>query len=280
MIAGAETMSWRGKYIGWYRLARDKLGKLVPELSDQEIMENVTTDDQFIAPTGQEHLPKNKAKPLPQLSIKLSDTEIELGILYSEQEQLELLKNIFRETHSREMETLLSSLQSLDPSYETILYSRSRDEKPMLLRKYVSARLDAQLMERLIDECEGLRRGGRQIQNNQSVYVPPKSLEFYLTRITVPLDEKRYSEALGDIKPLFTTVTGIKTQREIISERLSKPRVKRNLYREFIEALNEARKRDLISAERRREINQRWKDDEDGREELMEILRELINPVS
>ena len=83
-------------------------------------------------------------------------------------------------------------------------------------------------------------------------------------------------EALDDIKPLFATVSGIKTQREIISDRLSKPRVKRNLYREFIEALNEARKQDLISAERRRKINQQWKDDEDGREELMEMLRELL----
>ena len=277
MIAGLETMSWRGKYIGWYRIAQEILREL-PELTDQEIMENVTPDDQLIVPTGQEDLPRNKAKPIPQLSIRLSDTGIELGILYREQEQLELLENIFKESHQRAKENLLQTLQSLDPSYETILYSKGRDEKPVLLRKYVSARMDTQLLERVIEESENLRRGGRQIQHNQSVYVPPKTPEFYLTRITVPLTENEYREALMVIKPLFTTVTGIKTQREIISERLSKPRVKRNLYREFIEALNEARKRDLISAERRREINQKWRDYEDEREELMEYLRDLLNP--
>jgi hypothetical protein len=278
MIAGAETMSWRGKYIGWYRIAVDVLGKLLPELSDREIMESVTPEDQFISPTGQEHLPKNKVKPLPRFTIRLSDTGVELGVMYSEQDQLELFKNIFKETHSRDMEKLLKQLQKLEPSYETILYSRGRDEKPFLLRKYVSARMDEQLLERIIDESEGLRKGGRQIQNNQSVYVPPKSPELYLTRITVPLDEHGYREALEAIKPLYSSVTGIMTQREIISERLSKPKVKRNLYREFIEALNEARKRDLVSAERWRQINQRWRDHEDEREELMETLRQLLNP--
>ncbi len=234
MIAGAETMSWRGKYIGWYRIAEEVLGKLVPSLSDQEVMENVSIDDQFTAPTGQEHLPRNKAKPLPQLSIKLSDTGIELGIIYQETEQLELLKNIFRETHSRDLEKLLSSLDELDPSYETVLYSQQSDKKPMLLRKYVTARVDAQLLERIIEEAESLRKGGRQIVNNQSVYVQPRSPMLYMTRINTPLDEFKYRDALSVIKPLFKVLTGIKTQREIISDRLSKPRQRRNMYREFI----------------------------------------------
>ena len=276
MIAGAETMSWRGKYIGWYRIAEEVLGKLVPSLSDQEVMENVSIDDQFTAPTGQEHLPRNKAKPLPQLSIKLSDTGIELGIIYQETEQLELLKNIFRETHSRDLEKLLSSLEELDPSYETVLYSQQSDKKPMLLRKYVTARVDAQLLERIIEEAENLRKGGRQIVNNQSVYVQPRSPMLYITRINTLLDEFKYRDALSVIKPLFKVLTGIKTQREIISDRLSKPRQRRNMYREFIEALNEARNNDLISAERRREINKKWRDNEDEREELMDYLKDLL----
>lgn len=276
MIAGSETMSWRGKYIGWYRITEEVLGKLVPHLSDQEVMENVSIDDQFTAPTGQEHLPRNKAKPLPQLCIKLSDTGIELGIIYRETEQLELLKNIFRETHSQDMEKLLSTLKELDPSYETILYSKQRNEKPMLLRKYVSARVDAQLLERIIEEAESLRKGGRQIVNNQSVYVPPRTPMLYMTRIKTELDEFKYRDGLTVIKPLFTVLTRIKTQREIISDRLSKPKRRRNMYREFIEALNEARGNDLISAERRREINKKWRDNEDEREELMDYLRDLL----
>ncbi len=276
MLAGAETMSWRGKYTGWYRIVEEELGKLVPNLSDQDVMENVTIEDSFTAPTGQEGLPRNKAKPLPQLTFKLSDTTIELGIIYTENEQLDLLKNIFRETHGVDMKTLLKSLESLDPSYETILYSRQRDEKPMILRKYVSARIDEQLLQRLIDEAESMRKGGRKIINNESVYVPPRSPLLYMTRINTELDEPMFRKVLRDIKPLFKVLTSIKTQREIISDRLSKPRIKRNMYREFIEVLNEARNLDLISSERRREINQRWRNQEDDREELMDYLKDLL----
>ena len=232
-------MSWRGKYTGWYRIIEEELGKLVPTLSDQEVMENVTIDDSFTAPTGQEGLPRNKAKPLPQLTFKLSDNGIELGVIYTGPEQLDHLKNIYRETHAADMKKLHEALQSLDPSYETVLYSIQHDEKPMLLRKYVSARVDDQLLGRLIDEAETLRKGGRKIINNESVYVPPRSMLLYMTRISTELDEIQFRKALRDIKPLFAVLLGIKTQREMISDRLSKPRMKRNMYREFIEAFEQ-----------------------------------------
>jgi hypothetical protein len=95
MIAGTEIMSWRGKYIGWYRVLEQSLGKLVPNLSDNEVVENVDSEDQFITPTGQKGIPINKQKPLPKISLRLSDTNIEIGILYDNQKQLELfLKKI------------------------------------------------------------------------------------------------------------------------------------------------------------------------------------------
>ena len=277
MIAGTEIMSWRGKYIGWYRVLEQSLGKLVPNLSDNEVVENVDSEDQFISPTGQEGLPKNKQKPLPKISLRLSDTNIEIGILYDNQEQLELLRNIFRDIHTNEREQLLKQLQSLDSNYETLLYRKGRDEKPELLRKYVTARLDIRLIERIIEEMENFRKGGRQIQNNKSVYVTPKTPQLYLTRVSVPLLESALREVLREIKPIYSTVMGIKTQREIISDRLRKPRIKRNIYREFINSLNKARKQDIISAEQRREFNKKWREDEDEREILMEKLRDLLN---
>jgi hypothetical protein len=278
MIAGTETMSWREKYVGWYRIVEQALGKLVPMLTDSEIMENVTSEDQLLVPTGQEHLPRNKQKPLPKISLRLNDTNIELGILFNSQEQLKLFKNIFRNTHAEDREKLLRSMQSLDSSYETLLYSKTKEEKLELIRKYVTTRLDAELIERIIDELENLRRGGRQIQNNQSFYLSPKIPELYLTRISVPLTEIEFKEVLENIRPVYAIVMSIKTQREIISDRLSKPKIKRNMYREFIESLNLARKQDLITAEKRRELNKKWRENEEERKNLMEQLRDLLNP--
>jgi hypothetical protein len=271
-------MSWRGKYIGWYKLLYRILEYLVPDLSDREIMENVTPEDEIIIPTGQENLPTNKSKPIPNLSIKLNESEIEIGILYYNQAQIDLLKNILKDTHASMLELLLNSFQKLDPNYETVLYSITRDEKPTLVRKYVTARVDKDLLDRTIEEAEYTSKGGRQIIYNKSVYIPPKSIKLYLTRVKTALDDKEFTNSLTVIKPIYEILTGIKTQREIISDRLSKPRKKRNMYREFIEALNEVRRRELISAERRREINNMWReDDESNRESIMEYLNELLN---
>jgi hypothetical protein len=271
-------MSWRGKYIGWYKLLYRILEYLVPDLSDREIMENVTPEDEIIIPTGQENLPTNKSKPIPNLSIKLNESEIEIGILYYNQAQIDLLKNILKDTHASMLELLLNSFQKLDPNYETVLYSITRDEKPTLVRKYVTARVDKDLLDRTIEEAEYTSKGGRQIIYNKSVYIPPKSIKLYLTRVKTALDDKEFTNSLTVIKPIYEILTGIKTQREIISDRLSKPRKKRNMYREFIEALNEVRRRELISAERRREINNMWReDDESNRESIMEYLNELLS---
>jgi hypothetical protein len=271
-------MSWRGKYIGWYKLLYRILEYLVPDLSDREIMENVTPEDEIIIPIGQENLPTNKSKPIPNLSIKLNESEIEIGILYYNQAQIDLLKNILKDTHASMLELLLNSFQKLDPNYETVLYSITRDEKPTLVRKYVTARVDKDLLDRTIEEAEYTSKGGRQIIYNKSVYIPPKSIKLYLTRVKTALDDKEFTNSLTVIKPIYEILTGIKTQREIISDRLSKPRKKRNMYREFIEALNEVRRRKLISAERRREINNMWReDDESNRESIMEYLNELLS---
>jgi hypothetical protein len=271
-------MSWRGKYIGWYRIIEKTLDNLVPNLNDMEIMENVTPDDQFITSTGQENLPMNMKKPIPKIMLQINDNNIELGIIYNNQESLKLFRNIFKSIHTDDRGKFFNQLQSLDSNYETLLYIKERNKNPELLRKYITARLDLQLLERVIDDMLNLHKGGIQIQNNQSVYITPKTPQLYLTRVNVPLIEAKFIEALREIKPIYKTLKGIKTQREIISDRLRKPKIKRNIYREFIEALNEARKQDLISAEKRREFNKKWREEKDKRESLMKQLMELINP--
>ena len=271
-------MSWRGKYVGWYRLMEARFGKLLPELSDQGIMESVTTEDVLIVPTIEEDKPRNQRKPLPHMSLILKDETIETRITYVDRESLELLRNIFRDTQRVQLDSLFGELQALDPSYETLLNSKTRDEpKPRLLRKYVSARLDQQLIERMIDESESLRRGGRQVQYNGSAYVPPESPEVVLVRKVTPLDQGEFLKVLDRLQPIYKTLTRVKTQREMISKRLSTPRRKRNQYREFIELLNEAHGGDYISAEKRRKLNDRWRKDEDSREDLIEELREILN---
>ena len=241
-------------------------------------MESVTTEDVLVVPTIEEDKPRNQRKHLPHMSLILKDDSIETRITYIVRESFELLSNIFSETHRVQLESLFKELHALDPSYETLLYSKTRDEaKPRLIRKYVSARLDQQLIERIIDESENLRRGGRQTQYNGSAYVHPESPQVVLVRRVTPLDQGEFLRVLDRFQPIYKTLIRVKTQREMISARLSTPRKKRNQYREFIELLNEAHSGAYISAERRRKLNDRWRKDEDSREDLIEEIRKLLN---
>jgi hypothetical protein len=241
-------------------------------------MESVIPEDELIIPTIEEVKPRNQRKAIPNLSVKLTDDNIEVRITYRDRESVELLRNLLKDSHKPQLDKLLNEIGRLDPSYETILYSKTRDEeKPRLIRKYVTSRLDPMLIERVIDESDSLRRGGRREGFNDSAYVPPETPEFIFVRMITPLTTEKYVKVLQRLQPVYKILAGIKTNRELISSKLSRPRHRRNLYREFIEALNEARSKNLVTAEQRRKLNDRWRKDEEGREDLIEELKELLD---
>ncbi|MCK4702292.1 hypothetical protein KAT55_02935, partial [Candidatus Bathyarchaeota archaeon] len=162
---------------------------------------------------------------------------------------------------------------------ETKLYSRSEEgSDPELIRRYLSSRLDGQLLRRLLEEADEMRKGGIRIVNNQSVYVQPQAPEVHLVTVSNTLNQEAFRETLREIKPLIELLSSIKTQHEIIRERLGRPRKERNVYREFVDALNEVKAKGLISAERRRELDKRWRQYEDERDELLREVRALLSP--
>lgn len=270
-------MAWREKYVGWYRLVEEELSGLVPSLSEREVMENVSTEDALIVPLGGPS--QSDEKPLPSLHMRLRDQGLELTLVYEAKKSVEHLENIFRDTHREEHERLFTLLGGFHAGYETKLYSRSGEgSDPELIRRYLSSRLDGQLLRRLLEEDDELRKGGRRIVNNQSVYVQPQAPEVHLVTVSNALNQEAFRETLREIKPLIELLSSIKTQHEIIRERLGRPRKERNVYREFVDALNEVKAKGLISAERRRELDKRWRQYEDERDELLREVRALLSP--
>lgn len=243
-----------------------------------DIQESVTPEDTLVIPTIDADKSRNQRKALPNLTLSLKDDSVEVRISYLDKESMEIFRNILRESQKNKLGQLLEEIGRLDPSYETLIYSKARDaKKPRLVRKYVTSRLDTQLLERTMDEIDKLRRGGRRQNLDSAVYIPPETPELIFVRQITPLTTEDLLKVLQQLKPIYKILTGVKTQREIISARLSRPRHKRNLYREFIEALNEAKSKDLISAEQRRKLNDRWRKDSEGREDLLDELNEIIN---
>ncbi len=270
-------MAWRGKYVGWYRLLEEELGGLVPSLSEREVMENVSTEDLLTVPLGKTETANDK--PLPSLQLRLRDHGLELAIVYETKRSVEHLENVFRETHREEHGRLFTLLGGLHVGYETKLYTRSGEGSGMeLTRRYLSSRMDGELLRRLLDEADELRKGGRRIVNNQSVYVKPQSPEVHLASVSKPLSQEAFREALREMRPLIELLSDIKTRREVIRERLARPRKTRSVYQEFVEALNQARAEGLISAERRRELDRRWRQSEEERDTLLREVRDLLSP--
>ena len=270
-------MAWREKYVGWYRLVEEELGELVPSLSERDVMENVSTEDELIVPLGETEMDDDK--PLPSLHLRIRDQGLELAIVYGSKKSVEHLENVYRETHREEHDGLFTLLGGLHVDYETKLYSRSGEGSGMeLTRRYLSSRMDGDLLRRLLDEADELRKGGRRIVNNQSVYVKPQSPEVHLASVSKPLNQDAFREALREMRPLIELLSDIKTRREVIRERLARPRKTRSVYKEFVEALNQARAEGLISAERRRELDRRWRQSEEERDKLLKEVRALLSP--
>ena len=272
-------MAWREKYVGWYRLVEEELGSLVPSLSEREVMENVSTEDVLNVPLREPGM--GDGKPLPSLHMRLRDQGLDLTIAYESKKSVDHLENVFRDTHREEYERLFTLLGGLHAGYETKLYGRGGEgSDPDLIRRYLSSRLDGELLRRLLEEADELRKGGRGIVNNQSVYVQPQAPEVHLVTVSNALNQEAFRETLREMRPLIGLLSGIKTRREIIRERLGRPRKERNVYREFVDALNEARAQGVISAERRRELDKRWRQYEEERDELLRDVRALLNSQS
>lgn len=63
---------------------------------------------------------------------------------------------------------------------------------------------------------------------------------------------------------------------DIINKNIKIKKEPKLLYREFIDLLNEVRKRNLIDAYTRRHYNDKWRNNEEMREELLEELKNLL----
>jgi hypothetical protein len=265
-------MAWRGKYVGWYRLLQNEYEEFLPVLSDREVMENVSTDDRLLIPD----VNKTNDKTLPRLFLALSDNKVTFGVLYDSKKGVDHLLNLFKETHLEEKREYFNLLKNLGPSFETRLYKKPRDSKLEIVKSYITSRVDEELLRRIIEESDTLRRGGRQIINNTSIYVPPQNPIISLVEVKVLLDQNEFLRAASELKPIFRCLVELKTQREVIRERLQRPVLTQNEYMKFIDLLNESMSRGLIDAETWRTLSKHWRDVEDDRQKLLDEVKERI----
>jgi hypothetical protein len=271
-------MSWREKYIQWYNLIKEKFSDLIPTLEEREVLENVSNDDILTIPTIFDSLEPKKRKNVPNIFMTLTEEAVTLGILFNSKERLDYFQNIFHEFNIDRHEKLFKILSELPLTYETKIYKHSRRTgKDVLLKKYITKKLDINILKNLINESEIHRRGGRITLNNQSVYISPQKTKLIFTERSMPIDVQSFNNSLEDLTEIYNLLINIKNPKELIKESLERPKRKKNEYRKFVEIVNEVRRKELISAEERREYDRRWRNYEDERDYILSELKGKLN---
>jgi hypothetical protein len=246
-------------------------------LDNQEVMEYVSTDGILTIPLAEQGAEK---RPLPTLEVELREDDLCIALVYRNANSLRHLKNLLHPTQTASQGAFTDSMKMLPVLFETLLLKRGFKESDYsLVKKYVASRVDTPMLSLLIEEAETIRSGGRKTYDGGSVYEAPATPVLCLLYKQQKSSEADLRETLVNMNPIILLITGVKTQREIIHSRLSKPVNEAKKYREFIELINKARSIDIISAEERRSLEKRWREVPEERGPIEEDLKRRINPT-
>jgi hypothetical protein len=267
----------RASFILWYVIIRDILRDLVPTLSDVEVMEYVSDDRLLTIPLSQVGL---ELRSLPVLEVDVWNDQIALAIAYRDANSLKHLKNILHPSQIKARDEVINAMKCLPSAFETRLSKRGFKEVGYSIeKKYLTSKVDAGMLSLLINEAETIRAGGRRTVDGRSVYEAPASPVLYLLFRQVKKGEAEFRDALVGMKTVISLISGVKTQREIIHSRLTKPVEQASNYRVFIELVNKARSLYVISAEERRSLEKRLREVPEERGPIEEDLKRRVGPT-
>jgi hypothetical protein len=265
----------QSRFLPWYRATKDSLDGLVKTLSDVDVMEFVSENRILSIPLSEG---EREARSLPDIEVEEVDDHMNVSLLYKNSESLRLLRNLLHPTQNTAQVAFTDSMRILPVAFETRLLKRGFKETTgySIVKKYIANKIDTSMLSLMIKEAETIRSGGRRSVDGQSVYEAPATPVLILLFKQVKVSEIELRETLTQMKPIINLVLSVKTQREIIHARLTKPVEQANRYREFIDLINKARSLYLITAEERRSLEKRWREIPEEREPIEEDLSRRI----
>jgi hypothetical protein len=282
-------MSQKSKYIPWYSIIVREFGDLVPDLSDDEIQRQVSSNDWLMVPTpGEKGITEGKNRDVPNLYIVLDDGKIRVGLSYQNILSLEHFKNIDHEFHAPEKSLLVKYLLNLDDIFETRISRKIKEhffrETPKydVVDSFRTNTLNNEQLEKLIEHSDKIREEGRHLKKMRHINFPPITPDIDLFTVEVNADEKSFIEILSKIKPIYEIVVSLKTSnqiKDILDEDIKKEeKNKLNDYHSFTQILNKLRSNNRIDPKERRNIDEKWRNsDELTRKSIMEDLNRRLS---
>ena len=244
------------------------------DLSDVGVMEFVSDNRLLTIPLSEGDGDK---RPLPLFEVEETGDHLSVSVVYRDSESLRHLRNLLHPSQDEAQDAFNKVMRLLPVSFETRLLKRSfKEESFTLQKKYIASRVDAAMLQLLIEEAEVIRSGGRRSASGRSLYEAPATPILQVLYAQIKPDEDELRKTVSDMKQMVTFLAAIKTQREIIHSRIAKPVDEATRYRGFIELLNKARYLGMVSAEERRGLDKRWRETPDERGPMEEDLKRRL----
>lgn len=212
----------------------------------------------------------------PRLMLKVEKEWITFAISYETPEGLNRLRNVLNMQGNRASAELLAQLNKLDSRFKTKLFKRTELQNNVAyseVKSFISNKLDATLLSRLIVDAEAIKQEGlRARKSSQEKLTPSLSLVY----LSFESNLSQHGNFLVAMKPIYDLTLNLRENAAMPLPRIDKMKVEANTYRIFVGLLNEARKKNLISAEQRRAMDKRWRDEVESRLVLNEELNCLL----
>jgi hypothetical protein len=214
----------------------------------------------------------------PKIMLKVEKEWITFAISYETPEGLNRLRNVLNMQGNRASTKLLAQLNKLDSRFKTKLFKRIEIQTNIAyteVKSFISNKLDTTLLKSLIIDAEAIKQEGlRMRKNTQEKLTPSFSLVYLSFESNLP----NYANFLTAMKPIYDLTLNLRENAAMPIPKIDKANVEASTYRMFVGLLNEARKKNLISAEKRRAMDKRWRDEAESRLVLTEELNQLIKP--
>ncbi|MBN1682175.1 hypothetical protein JW865_01315 [Candidatus Bathyarchaeota archaeon] len=217
---------------------------------------------------------KDNKEENPEFRILIEQDWITLGIIYNNPKQIMRLRNFLNIQNNPLLTEFNNALSSLDSSFKTKLIKQSKNPnniKYTEYRSYITNRLDTFLIKRLIIEAEGIKQ--EIFKNKSNNFEKPLIV---LTQVSIEKDPIQYYDLLHKMSVLYEFVSNLRLKLAVSVPKKNLLKESQAVYMNLVKMLNEAQKRKLITPEKRRNLEKKWRENEAFRVEVVEELEQIL----
>jgi hypothetical protein len=254
------------RLIELYKISESTLTGLIPNLSDEEIVQFISSNRWVVIPTSYEKGKKESInRPDPNMYISLRhEGKIELGLVCNTLASIQRMKNIFSDFHSQDKGLLIEKLGRLDDDFKTTLEKKLKPtnyaQTPIheVDSEVQSNTLDEKNFKMLFERAEEILEEGRAEMKNRGIHWLPISPHLHITTLLLEENNEIFKEKLKKLKPVYEIALRIKTDEQIneITEKAKQELIlqKQLLFRQYVEEL----KNKGVTGEEYRRLTIEW----------------------